>query len=152
KPATVSASAPAAAIPASKAPELTLRPPRPSSSQPAKPIATTPTPIEQPEPSPVAAKSEVKATLSASPTRADVLQEVLPDVSHKALSTIHGTVRVAVRAQVDASGKVSDAQLDSQSGSAFFNDLALKAARKWQFQPSDSAADTTRSYVLRFEF
>jgi eukaryotic-like serine/threonine-protein kinase len=150
-PALFSSGAPVTAS-ARKAPELTLRPPRPSISPSAKPIESAPKRVEQPEPSPVAVKSEVKTARNSIPTPADVLQEVLPDVSHKALSTIHGTVRVAVRAHVDASGKVSDAQLDSQSGSAFFNDLALKAARKWQFQPSDSAADVTRSYVLRFEF
>ena len=97
-----------------------------------------------------AMKSEVKATSSVS-GGSDVLQQVLPEVSEKALSTIHGKVRLTVRVQADASGKVSDAQLASPSGRSFFNDAALKAARKWQFQPAD-ASGGTRNYVLEFIF
>jgi len=51
---------------------------------------------------------------------------------------------------VDAAGNVGDAQLESRGGSTFFNDLALKAAQQWQFQPS--ATGDVRSYRLRFEF
>jgi TonB family protein len=48
---------------------------------------------------------------------------------------------------------VADATLESPSGSSFFNDLALKAARRWQFQPSEGASDaTSRAYLLHFQF
>src|SRR5206468_10052861 len=93
------------------------------------------------EPPPVAAiamKSEVK-TAPAGEGGADVLQQVLPDISEKALATIHGKVRLTVLVQTDAAGKVRAAQLDSPSGSSFFNDAALKAAKRWQFQPADAA-------------
>jgi len=59
-------------------------------------------------------------------------------------------VRLTVRVQADASGKVSDAQVVSPSGSSFFNDSALKAARKWQFQPADGTEP--RNYMLEFIF
>ena len=88
----------------------------------------------------------------ASEAEQDVLQQVLPEVSQKALSTIHGSVRLAIRVQVDNTGKVSEAQLDAPSGSTFFNDLALKAARKWQFQPAGTPTETSRRYLLHFEF
>ena len=108
---------------------------------------------DKPEAAPVTMRSETRPAVSASSASPEVLQQVLPDVSQKALSTIHGTVRLTVRAQVDAQGKVADAQLATPSGSTFFNDLALKAARRWQFQPSDSAGSAAaRAYLLRFEF
>jgi TonB family protein len=85
--------------------------------------------------------------------RAEVLQQVLPDVSEKALSTIHGAVRLTIRAQVNAGGKVADAQLESPSGSPFFNELALKAAQRWLFEPRAlSGGEPTRVYLLHFEF
>jgi TonB family protein len=106
---------------------------------------------EPPPVAPIAMKSEVK-TISAGGGGPDVLQQVLPDISEKALATIHGKVRLTVRVQADASGKVNDAQLASPSGSSFFNDAALKAAKKWQFQPADAASSDARSYVLEFIF
>jgi TonB family protein len=107
----------------------------------------------EPEPAPAALRSEVRPGPGASPKGAEVLQQVLPDVSEKALSTIHGALRLTIRAHVNAQGKVADAQLESPSGSSFFNDLALKAARRWQFQPSDSSSGAApRAYLLHFEF
>ena len=106
---------------------------------------------EPPPAAPVAMKSAVKKA-PAGGGGPDVLQQVLPDVSEKALATIHGRVRLTVRVQADAHGKVSDAQLASPSGSSFFNDAALKAAKKWQFQPADAASSDARSYLLEFIF
>jgi len=105
---------------------------------------------EKPEAAPATMRSATRAAAGASAVSPEVLQQVLPDVSQKALSTIHGVVRLTIRAQVDGEGKVADAQLESPSGSSFFNDSALKAARKWQFQPSESA--DARAYLLHFEF
>ena len=108
---------------------------------------------DKPEAAPAAMRSETRSTPSAPSPSPEVLQQVLPDVSQKALSTIHGAVRLTIRAQVDTEGKVADAQLETPSGSSFFNDLALKAARRWQFQPSESAdSAASRAYLLRFEF
>ena len=108
---------------------------------------------DEPEAAPAAMHSETRPAVSALSTSPEVLQQVLPNVSPKALSTIHGAVRLTIRAQIDAERKVADAQLDSPSGSSFFNDLALKAARRWQFQPSESASNAApRAYLLRFEF
>jgi TonB family protein len=85
--------------------------------------------------------------------RGEVLDQVLPDVSQKARDTIHGKVRVVVRVHVDASGNVSAADLDSPSPSKFFADLALQAARRWEFQSPEADGHSIPSeWLLRFEF
>jgi TonB family protein len=71
----------------------------------------------------------------------------MPDVSQKALNTIRGSVRLAVTIQVDASGKVSSSELSSPSGSSYFNEAALKAAARWQFQPGAGSR-----YIVHFQF
>src|SRR6266852_1331793 len=70
---------------------------------------------------------------AASPTPGEVLEQVLPDVSDKARGTIHGKVRVSVRVHVEPGGNVSQADLDSPGPSKYFADLALQAARRWEF-------------------
>jgi TonB family protein len=86
-------------------------------------------------------------------TRGEVLDQVLPDVSQKARDTIHGKVRVVVRVHVDPSGNVSAADLDSPSPSKFFADLALQAARRWEFQSPEADGHSIPSeWLLRFEF
>ncbi len=64
-----------------------------------------------------------------------VLQQVMPDVAKKASNTIWGTVRVGVRVRVDASGSVTQAELQSGGPSRYFARLSLDAARKWHFAP-----------------
>jgi TonB family protein len=102
------------------------------------------------------------ATVSASPkpdaggiasARGEVLDQVLPDVSEKVRATIHGKVRVSVKAHVDPSGGVSEAEFDSPGPSRFFADLALQAARKWAFTPPEVNGKSVASeWRLRFEF
>jgi TonB family protein len=90
---------------------------------------------------------------SASPARGEVLEQILPEVSEKARATIQGTVRVAVRVQVDAAGNVSEAALDSSGPSRYFSDLALQAARRWQFSTPDAGGHSVPSeWLIRFEF
>ncbi len=107
---------------------------------------------KQRQPKPAVLRPDARPTETRASTNADVAQQVMPHASPSALATIHGTVRLAVRAQVDAAGKVRDAQIESKSGSAYFNDLALQAARKWLFRPANATDGAERSYVLRFEF
>jgi eukaryotic-like serine/threonine-protein kinase len=90
---------------------------------------------------------------AVSSTRGEVLDQVLPDVSEKALATIHGVVRVSVRVQVDPTGNVSAATLDSPGPSPYFADLALKAARRWQFSsPEASGHSIPSEWLIRFHF
>jgi TonB family protein len=144
------AATPAAEKPAPKVPaQAVAAPKREPEVQQAPEVRTAAS--EPPPVAPAAVKSEVNIAPARS-AGSDVLQQVLPDVSEKALATIHGKVRLTVRVHADSSGKVNDAQLASPSGSSFFNEAALKAARKWQFQPAEAASGDARSYLLEFIF
>jgi TonB family protein len=79
-----------------------------------------------------------------------VLHEEIPDISRRALNTIRGRIKVAVRVTVDRSGNVVDESLESRGSSYYFARLAMEAARKWKFAPADNQAN--RKWLLRFEF
>jgi TonB family protein len=126
--------------------------------------------VAQPQPSPAAAPtpasvrtdafpsanaptSNARGASASSTARAEVLEQVLPDASEKALASIHGTVRVSVRVQVDPTGNVSEARIDSASPSKYFADLAVKAARRWQFtSPEVNGHSVPSEWVIRFHF
>jgi TonB family protein len=93
------------------------------------------------------------STSASALARGEVLDQVLPDVSAKALATIHGVVRVAVRVHVDPTGNVSEAALDSHGPSKYFADLALQAARRWQFaSPEVGGHSAPSEWLIRFHF
>jgi TonB family protein len=98
------------------------------------------------------------APSDVNPASPSVLHKVLPEVSAKARSTIYGTVRINVRVQLNPDGSVSSAELNSPAASPFFANLALKAARQWQFAPpssspsGSSSSGPPASAVLRFDF
>ena len=77
----------------------------------------------------------------------EVVHQVIPDVSSKALSTIRGTVRINVRLKLNPDGTVAAADLNSPVSSQFFADIALNAAREWRFAPTSNS-----SALLRFDF
>lgn len=74
--------------------------------------------------------------------------QVLPQVSEKALSTINGVVRVITTVHLDSAGNVSEAELQDPGPSKYFAAQSLKAAQRWKFAPNNN--DTTRQ--IRFEF
>jgi len=85
--------------------------------------------------------------------RGEVLEQVLPKSSEKALSTISGTVRVGVKAHVDAAGNVKDAELANPGPSRYFADQALDAARRWLFDtPEVGGRSVPSEWLIRFEF
>lgn len=89
---------------------------------------------------------------ASGPTMPGVIHAVMPDVSRSARNTIEGKVRVRVRVQVDASGNVLSAKLDSHGPSKYFARLALEAAQGWKFvaaQPKDAAREWTLSFAFR---
>jgi TonB family protein len=111
------------------------------------------------EPTPAAVSTETspaakRPRASASPSaRGEVLDQVLPDVSEKALATIQGIVRVTVRVQVDPTGNVSEAALDSPGPSKYFADLALRAAHRWQFSsPEVDGHSVPSEWLISFNF
>jgi TonB family protein len=127
------------------------------SNRPSAPAAETPPttaqkPADIPEPSatPTPAQSN-KAQQGI--VRGGVVQQVMPDVSRGAQSTITGHVKVEVRVAVDAAGNVSQAQLVSPGPSHYFAEKALTAARHWKFTPARVNGKATASeWLLRFQF
>jgi TonB family protein len=172
---TASSAPPAAAAPASE-PKPAGKPARSGASRSAKASAPPATqdsvntaagkkPAEQISPAPIVSPAPAKLRTETVPSadvakkpatgagHGEVLDQVLPDVSDKARATIQGTVRVAVRVHVDAAGNVSDAGLDAPGPSQFFADLALNAARRWEFTPPEVAGRSAPSeWLIRFEF
>ena len=82
-----------------------------------------------------------------------VAERVPPDVPQKARDTITGQIQVRVRVEVDPSGNVSNAALDSPASSKYFANLALEAARHWRFKPPQVDGQAVSSvWNLRFQF
>ena len=82
-----------------------------------------------------------------------VVHSVVPEVPRRARNTIQGKVKVRVRVQVDASGNVVSAVLDSRGPSKYFARLALDAAQGWKFTPAQAQGQFVASeWILRFTF
>ena len=72
----------------------------------------------------------------------------MPDIPAKAMKTITGTVKIAVKVTVDQAGTVTDASLASAGPSPYFANYALKASRAWKFRPAQSNGQSTPSTWL----
>ena len=93
-----------------------------------------------------------KNKTDAAATKGDVMDQVLPEVSGKSRGTIHGRVRIAVRVHVNPAGSVDSAELDAPSGSKYFSEQAIKAAKKWQFTAPEVGGRSVESdWLLQFE-
>ena len=130
---------------------------RAESNAPANPIpretAVAPAPAPTRALAPAAAPAPAAAMKKAVGAGGGVARQVLPDVPERASETIHGTVRVGIRVQVDATGKVVGADLESAGPSKYFTGLAEKAARAWEFVPPTADGRPTPSdWIVRFEF
>jgi TonB family protein len=85
--------------------------------------------------------------------RGSVLHQELPQVSRGAQNSIHGRVKVSVQVDVDQSGKVKQARLESAGPSQYFARKTLEAARGWTFNPPQANGQPSASrWVMRFEF
>jgi TonB family protein len=116
-----------------------------------------PAQVPQAAPAPPAPAPQPEKRVQAAPPpvapRDEILQRVLPEVPGPALRTIQGRVKVSVRVDVDPSGKVVGAKLDSAGPSKYFAQFALQAARRWKFAPATGDnSDRPRQWVLHFEF
>jgi len=78
------------------------------------------------------------------------INEVIPNVPQSARDTIRGTIRVSVQVIVDQRGTVLDATADEPGPSRYFARLAVAAAKKWTFAPTD--LDEQRIMLVRFYF
>jgi len=82
-----------------------------------------------------------------------VTQQLLPDVARSARNTVHGRIKVTVRASVDSSGRVVATKFVTRGPSKYFARLSQQAAERWTFQPPQVAGhDVSSQWNLRFEF
>lgn len=131
-----------AAQPAAQSQQSTPPPVAPADVPP--PTAPSAPQVSSPKPS---------STPPASVSQGDVTHQVLPDVPRSASNTITGKIKVKVRVEVDASGKVTNATLTTPGPSKYFANLALKASQQWEFAPPQSNGQPTPStWTLLFEF
>lgn len=93
-----------------------------------------------------AAPAAVPAAASAGPDQ--VVNRVLPNPSRSALNTIHGTIKIRVKVDVDSTGSVTHAGFITPGPSQYFSRLAMQAAQQWKFAPSAAVREST----LLFEF
>jgi TonB family protein len=83
----------------------------------------------------------------------EVVHQVAPEVLPSAKNSIRGTVRVSVKVNVDRSGNVEDAELESRGPSKYFARAALDAAQDWKFKaPKVGGHGVLSTWTLRFEF
>jgi TonB family protein len=113
---------------------------QPSAATSAETSAPTPPPVAQ---SQAAAKPPKAATMSGA-----VVHQVIPEASQSARNTITGKIKVVVRVDVDASGKVTGAKLTHGGPSHYFANLAVKAAQQWGFSPQPGPS----RWNLTFQF
>ena len=135
-------------------PKLEKRPIAPETGQPTQRASDKAQGSSGTAPPPTSLRSDPGAKKpTGGLVRGEVLQQVLPDVPQTARDTIRGTVRVSVRVRVDPSGSVVEAALDSPGPSKYFADLALGAARRWEFVPPKvDGSNVSSEWSLRFEF
>lgn len=113
------------------------------------PVATVP-PATTPKPE---APPALTASTPTGTLMPGVVHSVMPAVSRSARNTIQGRVKVRVRVQVDTSGNVVSAVLDSPGPSKYFARLALEAAQGWKFTPAEAHGQFVASErILSFAF
>ena len=128
----------------SESPKLVAgsQPPKDTSSAPPESPSSSSSPSVSQAPASLGSETQPvvdapKRSGAGSP-RGEILDQVMPQASEKALATIHGRVHVGILVHVDAAGNVSEAELSSPGPSQYFADLALKAARRWEFTPPET--------------
>jgi hypothetical protein len=116
----------------------------PSSRQ--SPADTAQTTAQQPAAVPQIAAQNPTVRLPAP----GAVYEQMPNVSGRALRTIHGHFKIGVLVVVDHSGTVIEAHLKNTGPSSYFARLAREAAKKWRFTPADEQG--SREWLVQFEF
>jgi TonB family protein len=139
---------PQSSVPQTSSPQGSEAKPSAAQSKPsaAKPGRAEKKPIVAPS-APVAADSEQAESSVQTADPGKIVQQIVPLIPRSARDTITGTVRVAVKVDLDSSGKVAKATFVSEGPSQYFARKAMEAAQQWQF-----ASDAPRTWILRFGF
>jgi len=88
-----------------------------------------------------------------SAVRGEVAYKAMPEVLQSARNSIQGKLKVSVKVNVDRSGNVEDAELESRGPSKYFARAALQAAQEWKFKPAKvDGRGVLSTWILRFEF
>jgi TonB family protein len=124
--------------------------PLPVQPNPATTDSASTAPPAPPEPP---SKHRLSPATAQKAAPGSVVQRVTPNVSRSARRTIQGHIRVGVKVDVDASGKVTNATLISPGPSEYFARLALGAARNWKFSSAQVNGNSVPSqWSLQFSF
>jgi TonB family protein len=125
--------------------------PLPPASEQAAPQSTPQTTaVPKPNPAREPAPNPNRSLLAR---KADVVRQVVPDVSKNSRNTIRGTIKVTVQVEADPSGKVTAAILKNAGPSKYFGSLALNAAQRWEFSPPQVNGQAAAStWLLQFRF
>lgn len=105
-------------------------------------------------PAPPPATKPAEAPRPKLPSSGEVAREVMPDIPKSALNTVHGTIKVMVQVQADASGKVTSSKFRMRGSSPYFYERALRAAQQWEFSPpvvDGQPASSTWLILFRFK-
>jgi TonB family protein len=127
--------------------------PEPKPAEQAHETTTTPSAPHKASPALRSSAVPAPAVASTSASGGDVLNRNVPDVPQRARNTIHGTVGVVVRVNVDPSGAVSNAEYATHGPSAYFARIALESARNWKFRPpQQDGRALPSSWLLHYKF
>jgi TonB family protein len=102
-------------------------------------------------PAPAIPARKPDAPKPAPGSQGEVVHQVMPEFPQSARNTITGTIKIAVRVDVDPSGKVTAAKLTSVGPSEYFANLVLQASRGWEFSaPEVNGQPAASAWNLRF--
>jgi TonB family protein len=122
----------------------------PAAEPESKPVQPEPQSTTPDAPAPAASAS---VSPSTTPSAGDVLSRDVPEVPQRASNTIHGTISVAVRVNVDPGGAVTSAEYATRGPSAYFARIALDSARNWKFKPPQQGGRALpSSWLLHYKF
>jgi len=122
-------------------------------SPPVESVRTQSTSAPEASPPPAPADPLPVPASTAPSTPGAVLKRVPPNPSPSARRTIHGTIKVRVKVDVDPGGRITSANLITAGPSKYFARLSMDATRQWKFKPPVSNGQTQPSqWTLLFEF
>lgn len=100
-----------------------------------------------------AGQQESSSTAATNSDRQDgVVHRVVPEISQRALRSIHGVIQVRLKVKVDTAGNVDVVKLESGRANKYFKRVALDAARDWKFVPAQAGESDPREWKLQFSF